>query len=143
MSSVQGARKCPKCGGVIVYDMNCRTTEVYEMCLRCGYEQQCVLIRNDDGTVKTDKNGDWLVDSQESIGYGTARLRYKSGIGRIYRFDKPLSEEERAGFMKEAQRPDMDDSSYVVLFDPQSGAFTVLAGSLPEDYTGEDDDGDA
>lgn len=139
MSSVQGMRKCPKCGGTLFYDMDCRTTEVYEMCLRCGYQQQCILLRNDDGTVKMGDDGEWLMDCKETVGYGAARLCRKEGIGGIYAFENPLSAEDQAALIEDLHQPDTDEGSYAVLFDPQSGSFTVLAGNLPEDYTEEDD----
>lgn len=104
------------------------------MCLRCGYGQQCVLFRNDDGTLKTDEAGNCLMDIEESIGYGAAHLRYKKSFGRVYRFDTPLTEDEREIFRKELQSPDIEEGSYAVLFDPESGAFTALGGELPGDY---------
>lgn len=140
MSSVQGTRKCPKCGGVFFYDMDCRAAEGHGMCLRCGYEQRCVLFRNDDGTLKMDEAGNCLMDIKESVGYGAARLRCKDGFGRICRFDAPLTGDETDALRKELQNPDIDKGSYAVLFDPQSGAFTVLGGELPEDCPGEKDE---
>lgn len=110
------------------------------MCLRCGYEQRCVLFRNDDGTLKMDEAGNCLMDIKESVGYGAARLRCKDGFGRICRFDAPLTGDETDALRKELQNPDIDKGSYAVLFDPQSGAFTVLGGELPEDCPGEKDE---
>lgn len=140
MSSVQGAKKCPKCGGVMVYEFNCRTTEEYRTCLRCGYHQEWGLLRNEDGTVKTDEDGKWREEYSETIGYGAACLRSKEGIGLTYNFDKPLTEEDKAALLEDIRQPETDESSYAVLFDPQSGGFTVLAGKLPEDYEGDTDE---
>ncbi len=140
MSSVIGEKKCSKCGGSMLYDFNCRTQEEYRRCSRCGFVQEWKLRRNEDGTAITTEDGKWTHDYEESVGYGVVLLMYKSGVGCRYSLEKPLTEEEKAIVLEDLQAKDIDNSSYAVLFDPESGVFTPLFGELPGDYDGDEED---
>lgn len=134
MSSVQGEKKCPKCGGVMFYDFDCNTTEEHRMCLRCGLTQAWDLLWNEDGTVKKKEDGTWLGNYTETVGYGVVKLIPKTGIGHIFCFDKPLSETDKEAILKDLKQPDVDSSSYAVMYDPESNTFTALAGTIPGEY---------
>lgn len=140
MSSVIGEKKCPKCGGGMFYEFNCRTQEEYRACFRCGFTQEWKLRRNEDGTVKTTEEGKWIGDYVEAIGYGVVLLMRKSGVGRRYFLEKPLTDDEKASVLKDLQAENMDSSSYAVLFNPESGEFTPLFGEIPGEYCGDEED---
>ena len=72
MSSVQGEKECPKCGGVMLYDFNCGTIEEHSTCCRCGLRQHWVPLWNEDGSMKLNEDGDCIGDCKETLGYGTA-----------------------------------------------------------------------
>ena len=134
MASVQDIVKCPKCGGILITDFDCRTTEEFRICLRCGYSQSWVLRRNEDGSVVTDENGKWCGDYFEQIGYGTLSLQSETGIGHIYNLTEPLSSEDKAKLTKSYESGEIESSSYAVLFTPETGTLTALFGTIPPDY---------
>lgn len=134
MSSVQGEKKCPKCGGAMFYDFNCNTTEEVRSCLRCGFYQNWFLLRNEDGTVKTKDDGTWLGDYEEKIGYGAVSLMFITGAGHVYTLNAPLSDADKEAVLKDFQREDVENASYAILYDPESNTFTALVGTIPGEY---------
>lgn len=134
MSSVQGEKKCPKCGGSMFYDFNCNTTEEVRSCLRCGFYQNWFLLRNEDGSVMTKEDGTWLGDYKEKIGYGAVSLKFKKGVGHVYTLTEPVMETEKQAILKQFQQEGIAPDSYAVLFDPATGEFTTLVGKCPPDY---------
>ena len=136
MSSVQGEKKCPKCGGTMLYDFNCRSMEERSTCYRCGFKLYWVALWNADGSIQTDEDEDdaWVGKSKETPGYGTAFVMTKDDVGCLYAFDKPLTDIEKESFLQEIQQHGVADTSYIVTFDPASGKITVLEGECPPDY---------
>ena len=138
MSSVQDRVECPKCAGTMITDFDCRTTEEFRMCLRCGYTQEWRLLRHEDGSVVADEDGKWKGEYTEQIGYGSMNLQADNGIGHIYSLTEPLSAEEKASLIKDYESGEINGSSYAVLFDPESGSLTALFGTIPPNYNDEE-----
>ena len=134
MSSVQGEKKCPKCGGAMFYEFNCRTTEEVRNCCRCGFHQNWFLLRNEDGSVREKEEGTWIGEYDEKLGYGSACIRFKDGCGYMYTFTDPLTEADKDQLTEIFQQQNVDDTSYAALYDPENNAFTVLFGTLPGAY---------
>ena len=134
MSSVQGEKKCPQCGGTMFYDFNCNTTEEVRTCLRCGFYQNWFLLRNEAGSVKAKEDGTWLGGYEEKTGYGAVSLMSKTGVGQVYALNAPLSDADKEAILKDFQCEDVESASYVVLYDPKSDTFTALAGMIPGAY---------
>lgn len=138
MSSVQGEKECPKCGGVMLYDFNCRTIEEHSTCCRCGLRQHWVPLWNEDGSMKRNEDGDCIGDCKETLGYGTAFVVMQNGVGHLYAFDKPRTTAEKEDFMGKIRHDGVAGSSYIVSFDPAAGEMTVLAGECPPDFYPDD-----
>lgn len=135
MSSVQGYKRCPKCGGVIFYEFNCRTMEESRYCMRCGFKQRWFLQRNEDGSVVKNSEGKMIMDYSEMVGYGTAYLDYKKGFGARYSLEQPLSDEAKKEFLEAIKGDDVkEDTSYVIAFDPETRILTAEYGSIPPGY---------
>lgn len=134
MSSVQGEKKCPKCGGVMIYEFDCHTSEEDRCCLRCGFTQQWFLLRNEDGTVKQDERGMWLGDYSETVGYGAVYILAKNGCGYSYALKEPLTEGEQQELIENYQKGKIDKRSYAVTYDPESGRLTAVIGEVPMSY---------
>ena len=135
MGSCQSLDQCPKCGGIMVSNMNCRSAEEFRTCFRCGFTQHWKPARNPDGTPKVDAEGHFLDDVySEKIGYGSARIRLAGGVGRLTTFNAPLTERERAEYLQLARREDLTEDSYAVTYDPESGELNALFGEIREDY---------
>lgn len=132
MSSVQGSCKCPKCGGEMIYDFDCNTTEEVRTCFRCGFHQAWFLLCDETGRFKSDENGNLLGDYRESIGYGAAFARDKDGSGIFCNFKAPLTEEEQAEYAKGFQENGYE--GYIVVYDPEIKTFKAVFGEIPEDY---------
>ena len=49
MSSVISHEKCPRCGGVLSIEFDCRTYEEWKGCSRCGRRDGWHYIRDEEG----------------------------------------------------------------------------------------------
>lgn len=138
MSSVQGAKMCPKCGGVMFYEFNCNTSEEDRLCTRCGFTQKWFLVRDEQGNLVTNKDGKFIMDYTEKLGYGIAGI-YEGDREAIYFFDKPMTEKDCEKYVEACRKAGTENnSSFVVLFNPETGTFTPLFGEVPPEYTDED-----
>lgn len=142
MSSVQGEKKCPKCGGVMLYEFNCKTIEEHSTCCRCGFRQQWAPLWNEDRRMKLNEEGNCIGVCKEIPGYGAAFVKMRNGVGHLYAFDKPLTTLEKDDFLAKIQDDGVEHSSYVVSFDPAVGRTIVLAGQCPPDFSDETGEGE-
>lgn len=61
-------------------------------------------------------------------------LMPKTGVGRMFCLEKPLTETDKEVVLKDLQQQEMDSSSYAVMYDPDNNTFSVLAGNLLGEY---------
>lgn len=135
MSSVTGIKKCPKCGGTMMYDFNCRTQEEYRSCHRCGFMQRWELRRDDSSDLVLTEDGKVIMDYGEELGFGVLRVVYTNGFGATYHFDKPITDDEIERMLSRLQSDGVDkEQSCLVLFDPETGSFTPKFGKIPPDF---------
>ena len=134
MSMVYGQKKCPQCGGEMQYEFDCNTAEEGRSCLRCGFRQEWFLLRNPDGTIKTDDKGIWVGDYEEEMGYGVENIQCKDGRSYYHAFRKPLSDEEKADYRKKFPDESIEPDSYVVVYNPETKTLEAVIGTAPGEF---------
>ena len=70
--------------------------------------------------------------------YGTAFVMMQNGVGHLYAFDKPLTTAEKEDFMGKIRHDGVEESSYIVSFEPAAGEMTELAGECSPDFYQDD-----
>lgn len=132
MSSVVGYRKCPRCGGVMSTEFNCKTFEEWAACKRCGRREGWHYARDDEGNVFRDSDGNPIVENDNIEGYGVANLEF-DGCGVYWPMLKIGDEELKAAFYEEiANNPYVTkEECYLTVWDDASQTVKAEYGTLP------------
>ena len=135
MSSVLDSEKCEHCGGIVSTEYNCRTNENYKFCNRCGFIENYVIVRDEDGEPVLDKDGLMEFKTESLPGFGCLAFYKKGGIGVIYPLDKPYDESARQAFFAELNNPQLDpDRCYFTRWDFDTKQVVSVYGNIPPTY---------
>ena len=127
--------RCPRCGGVLTVEFDCRTFEEWESCNRCGRRSGWHYIRNEDGEVVLGENKQPQREADDLKGYGAAYFQF-DGVGVCYSLTKPFDEEEKRIFYKELNENDKlkKEKCYLSVWDEELGNVRAEYGVIPEIY---------
>ena len=116
MSSVIDYKKCPRCGGVMYYEYNCRTGEEFSVCQRCGASY----------------------GMNEKTSYGRCLIWFKRGAGQSFSLAEPVNNKIKKWYRKQLKRDDVDpDRSYLMAWDPDEEEVKLIYGTDPGLYEDE------
>lgn len=114
MSSVVDYKKCPRCGGVMYYEFNCRTGEEYGICDRCG------------------ANYGFEEDNES---FGRCYIQFNNGVGRSFSLAEPVNDKVKSWYEEQIKREDVDpDKSYLMAWDTVKKEIVVVYGNDPGSY---------
>ena len=138
MSTVQGAKPCPRCGCVMSYDFNCSTQEEWRFCEGCGLTQDWHLDRDENGRIVTSESAPYgTMVYKESGGYGVLHEIYPDGNGRITPFNTRHSYRAARAAVKwlksHAGELSVKDCS-VTCWDQKAKRIRALFGPAPMTY---------
>lgn len=139
MASVCEEGKCPRCGGFIVSDYNCSTTEAFQLCLRCGAAEQWMIVRKKNRKPVMTRAGKvkWRhIDRQNSC--GIACIVCKDGTICYSLFPKPIRWWHVRKFHRILKRPEVNpDECYLTKWDDKTKSIVMLYGyvkTFEEEY---------
>ena len=116
MSSVIDYKKCPRCGGVMYYEYNCRTGEEFSVCQRCGASY----------------------GMNEKTPYGRCLIWFKCGAGQSFSFAEPVNNKIKKWYRKQMKKDNVDpDRSYLMAWDPDEEKVKLIYGTDPGLYEDE------
>ena len=127
--------KCPRCGGVLMVEFDCRTFEEWGMCNRCGRRSGWHYVRDENGEVIFDESGEPKKEVDELVGFGAAYFQFKE-IGACYSIPKPFDEEEKSIFYQELDENDdlIKEKCYLSVWDDELGNVRAEYGVIPKTY---------
>ena len=136
MSSVQGDKPCPRCGGVMWYDFNCSTQEEWRSCTKCGLSQEWRLDRDENGRVKCDDEHPWGIERYHEGGVGLVVTTGFDGNGRSEVLTKRPSYRRIKQTIKEWENnPYIEKSEcYIGLWNPKRHRVDVIYGKRQPSY---------
>ena len=114
MSSVIDYKKCPRCGGVLYTEFNCRTYEEFSVCNRCGIN---------------------YTTEGEKPAFGRCLIYSKKGIGHSFSFAEPIDRKIKKWYSKLMKDKNIDpDRSYLMAWDPEKKEVVPIFGNDPGLY---------
>lgn len=125
MASFLSAIACPHCGCCSTEDDYYKLGEKFIWCFRCGYYYEKAVHLNE--------SDEWVYSEKEYKGFGILCLYKEKEKESKTIFHRRLSSQEISDFSAEFSQEDVDlEKSYFVLY--EDGEFTIVAGSLPNDF---------
>lgn len=135
MSSAVSHEKCPRCGGVLSTELNCRTLEEWEDCSRCGRRSGWHYVRDEEGNVVLDSEGHPKKEFDDLPGYGVAYLQFEK-VGVSYAFTNVDDEKLKEAFYQELHNNDklIKEKCYLTVWNDATGEVEAEYGSVPETF---------
>jgi len=82
MGSVQTPTKCPDCNyEEAIEDFYYKTGEMFVTCPRCGYAYQNIYVRDKEGNVLKDEQGQYRTKETEQHGAGVFEMKKEGKLG--------------------------------------------------------------
>lgn len=135
MSSCIDYEKCPRCGGVLHAELNCRTLEELKSCSRCGRRKGWYYVRDEEGKVIPIGDGEYQRETEDLTGFGVAYLQFDR-VGICYPFGIPDDKELKEAFYQELQNNDkiIKERCYLTVWDDELGDVRAEYGAVPETF---------
>ena len=135
MSSVIDYEKCPRCGGIVSTEFDCRTSEIWKQCGTCGKTEGWHYERDENYDVILDENGSPKKTIDDFGGYGVASLNF-GAVGVTYAFESNSDNELREAFYEEIEKNDkiVKEKCYLTVWDDEKKIVVAEFGTLPETY---------
>ncbi len=139
MASVCEEEKCPRCGGILISNFNCRTNEEYRLCLRCGAAEKWIIVRKKSRkpVIQRDGKVKWRhIDQRNSN--GCACITFKNGEQSYSHFTKPIRWWHVRKFHRILKGPEINpDGCYLTKWDDKTKSVVMIYGyakTFEEEY---------
>ena len=135
MSSVISHEKCPRCGGVLSIEFDCRSFEEWKGCSRCGRRDGWHYIRDEEGNAVLDAQGQPQKEFDDLPGYGVAYLQFEK-VGVCYPLTQANDEKLKEVFYQELHNNDklIKDKCYLTVWNDGIGEVEAEYGNVPETF---------
>lgn len=111
MSSAIEYKECPRCKGVMFYELDCNTQEEYSFCIRCGLSYS---------------------QGEEEESFGRCQLAGKKGLAQSFSLEKPIDEDFKKWYSEMMEDSEINpEDCFLMLWDSEKKEVVPIFGKDP------------